>query len=189
MAETLKRIMNHRNLSFSDRCLAELDGALRTVMAQPQPAREAPADREPDSLNDRQRHLASRLMRVNHAGEIAAQALYRGQAFVARDTKLRASLLQAADEEHDHLAWCRQRAESLGGTISKLTPLWYAGSFLIGMTAGLAGDRTSLGFLAETEKQVAEHILGALEVVEVETRAGIIGRSGHPERIRLPCCA
>ena len=163
--------MNHRHLSFSDRCLAELDGALRTVMARPQPAREAPADGSgPDNLNDMQRDLARRLMRVNHAGEIAAQALYRGQALVARDPNLRASLLQAADEEHDHLAWCRQRAETLGGGISKLTPFWYAGSFLIGMTAGLAGDRTSLGFLAETEKQVAEHLDGHLRRLPAEDR-------------------
>ena len=160
--------MNHRHLSFSDRCLAELDSALRTVMARPQPAREAPAASGPDNLNDMQRDLASRLMRVNHAGEIAAQALYRGQALVARDPNLRSSLLQAADEEHDHLAWCRQRAETLGGSISKLTPLWYAGSFLIGLTAGMTGDRTSLGFLAETEKQVAEHLDGHLRKLPAE---------------------
>jgi len=162
--------MNHRHLSFGDRCLAEFDSALRTVMARPQPAREAPADSGPDNLNDMQKDLASRLMRVNHAGEIAAQALYRGQALVARDHNLRTSLLQAADEEYDHLAWCQQRAETLGGSISKLTPLWYAGSFLIGMTAGLAGDRTSLGLLAETEKQVAEHLDGHLRRLPAEDR-------------------
>jgi ubiquinone biosynthesis monooxygenase Coq7 len=155
--------MKHRHLSFTDRCLTELDSALRTLMAQPQSAREAPADSEPDKLNDSQRELASRLMRVNHSGEIAAQALYRGQAFVARDEKLRASLLQAANEEHDHLAWCQQRAEQLGGGTSKFAPFWYAGSFLIGMTAGLTGDNLSLGFLAETEKQVAEHLDGHLQ--------------------------
>ena len=102
-------------------------------------------------------------MRVNHSGEIAAQALYRGQALVSRDPALRAELLQAAEEEHDHLAWCQQRVEELGGRISLLAPVWYAGSFAIGIAAGLAGDKTSLGFLAETERQVAEHLDGHLQ--------------------------
>jgi ubiquinone biosynthesis monooxygenase Coq7 len=155
--------MKHRHHSFTDRCLTELDSALRTLMARPQSARQAPAGIGPDELSDSQRTLASRLMRVNHSGEIAAQALYRGQALVARDEILRASLLQAANEEHDHLAWCEQRAEQLGGGTSKLAPFWYAGSFLVGMTAGLAGDNLSLGFLAETEKQVAEHLDGHLQ--------------------------
>ena len=123
--------MNHRNLSFSDRCLAELDGALRTVMAQPQPAREAPADREPDSLNDSQRNLASRLMRVNHAGEIAAQALYRGQALCAQSPAIRDHLLRAAREENDHLSWCQERLGELGGNTSVLAPFWYAGSWIV----------------------------------------------------------
>ena len=102
-------------------------------------------------------------MRVNHAGETAAQALYRGQALVARDPALREDLLRAADEEHDHLAWCQQRATELGGGVSKLAPLWYTGSLAIGVLAGLAGDKTSLGFLAETEDQVSEHLAGHLE--------------------------
>jgi len=106
--------------------------------------------------------LGAALMRVNHSGEIAAQALYRGQAFVARESALREELLQAADDEADHLAWCRQRAEELGGRTSLLAPVWYAGSFVIGMAAGLSGDRYSLGFLDETEKQVAEHLNGHL---------------------------
>lgn len=167
--------MKYRHLNISDRCLTELDNALRTLMARPRSARELPATAAPDSqLSDAQRKLASRLMRVNHSGEIAAQALYRGQAFVARDEQLRASLLQAANEEYDHLAWCRQRTEKLGGSTSKLAPFWYAGSFLIGMTAGLAGDRNSLGFLAETEKQVAEHLdshLQKLPAVDNESRS------------------
>jgi ubiquinone biosynthesis monooxygenase Coq7 len=101
-------------------------------------------------------------MRVNHSGEIAAQALYRGQAFVARDAGLKAALLQAAREEHDHLAWCEARVRDLGQQTSRLNPVWYLGSFAIGVLAGLAGDRTSLGFLAETERQVSEHLDGHL---------------------------
>jgi len=150
--------MKQRHLNFTDRCLTEFDSALRTLMVRPQSSRQVPAGIGPDELSNSQRKLASGLMRVNHAGEIAAQALYRGQALVARDEQLRTSLLQAANEEHDHLAWCQQRAAELGGGTSKLGSVWYAGSFLIGMTAGLAGDKISLGFLAETEKQVAEHL-------------------------------
>ncbi len=109
-------------------------------------------------------------MRVNHAGEIAAQALYRGQALLARDPQLRNDLLQAADEEHDHLAWCDERARQLGGGTSKLAPLWYAGSFAIGMAAGVAGDKLSLGFLAETERQVTEHLDGHLARLPADDR-------------------
>jgi ubiquinone biosynthesis monooxygenase Coq7 len=114
-------------------------------------------------IQDKDQAEVARLMRVNHAGEIAAQALYRGQALVARNPELRANLLEAADEEHDHLAWCQQRATELGGDISKLAPLWYAGSFAIGVLAGLASDNVSLGFVAETEKQVSEHLQDHLQ--------------------------
>lgn len=97
-------------------------------------------------------------MRVNHAGEIAAQALYHGQALTARNEAVRRSLLEAARDETDHLAWCEQRVRELDSRTSLLAPIWYAGSFAIGALAGLAGDRTSLGFVAETEKQVIEHL-------------------------------
>jgi ubiquinone biosynthesis monooxygenase Coq7 len=97
-------------------------------------------------------------MRVNHAGEIAAQALYHGQALTARNPRVRASLLEAAQDETDHLAWCEQRVRELDSRTSLLAPVWYAGSFAIGALAGLAGDRTSLGFVAETEMQVIEHL-------------------------------
>jgi ubiquinone biosynthesis monooxygenase Coq7 len=97
-------------------------------------------------------------MRVNHAGEVAAQALYQGQALVARDPRVRDHLLSAAREEQDHLAWCEERLAELGEQPSRLQNLWYAGSFAIGATAGLAGDRLSLGFVEETEKQVSEHL-------------------------------
>jgi len=157
--------------SFLDSCIAELDTALRVVAtragtsARPVPA---PADGSgatdagPEPISAASARDAARLMRVNHSGEIAAQALYRGQAFVARDAALRCRLLQAAEEEHDHLAWCEARVTELGERTSRLGPLWYGGSFTIGALAGLAGDRISFGFLAETEKLVVEHLDGHL---------------------------
>ena len=158
--------MNGRNPNFIDALLTELDTALRVVAATPQASRPVPqatADETEPRLSKGEQQLSAKLMRVNHAGEIAAQALYRGQALVARDPELRGELLAAADEEHDHLAWCQQRAEQLGGGASKLAPAWYAGSFAIGLLAGLTGDRVSLGFLAETENQVTKHLEGHLE--------------------------
>jgi ubiquinone biosynthesis monooxygenase Coq7 len=156
-------LMNQRRYSLTDRLLAELDKALRVVAATPHTARPTPKSSTTEELGSQERALGVRLMRVNHSGEIAAQALYRGQALVARDSALRAELLSAADEEHDHLAWCQQRTEELGGRVSLLTPVWYVGSFAIGMAAGLTGDAISLGFLAETERQVTEHLDGHLE--------------------------
>ena len=160
----MDRFTHQRRQSFVDRCLAEVDNALRVIMAEPAAAKTAPlpADDSATLSNDEQ-DLARRLMRVNHAGETAAQALYRGQALVTQDPELRQDLLTAAAEEHDHLAWCQQRAEQLGGGVSRLAPLWYSGSFAIGVAAGLAGDKASLGFLAETEKQVTAHLEDHLE--------------------------
>jgi 3-demethoxyubiquinol 3-hydroxylase len=109
-------------------------------------------------LDARSRRHAAGLMRINHAGEIAAQALYQGQAFTARDPKVRSHMLEAAREEQQHLRWCEERLGELGSGPSLLKPLWYAGSFAIGAAAGLAGDQWSLGFVAETEKQVSEHL-------------------------------
>lgn len=111
-----------------------------------------------EALDDRERRHSAGLMRVNHAGEVAAQALYRGQALAARDISVRASMEQAAREEGDHLVWCRARLEELDAAPSRLDPLWYAGSFAIGVAAGFAGDRWSLGFVVETERQVVEHL-------------------------------
>lgn len=111
-----------------------------------------------DPLPEADRRLAAGLMRVNHAGEVAAQGLYHGQALVARDPSVRALLEQAAREETDHLAWCEERLRELHDRRSLLHPFWYAGSFAIGVAAGLASDRVSLGFVAETEKQVEQHL-------------------------------
>jgi ubiquinone biosynthesis monooxygenase Coq7 len=122
-------------------------------------------------------------MRVNHAGEVAAQALYRGQALTARNAQSAAAMSQAAGEEIDHLAWCEERMKELGGRPSLLNPLWYAGSFLIGSVAGALGDRTSLGFLSETERQVESHLgdhLERLPAADARSRA-ILLQMRHDE--------
>lgn len=151
-----------REYSAADRLLIglqqRLSGFNRSPSASatiaPSPARSAPAD----ELADAERRHAAGLMRVNHAGEVAAQALYHGQALASRDPAVREHLLHAADEERAHLQWCEQRLAELGEKPSVLQPLWYAGSFAMGAVAGMAGDRWSLGFVEETEKQVAEHL-------------------------------
>jgi ubiquinone biosynthesis monooxygenase Coq7 len=148
-----------RRFTLLDRLIQEFDRGLRTVAAANVAARPNPAGASPESVTDplARRHAAG-LMRVNHAGEIAAQALYHGQALTARNEAVRRSLLEAARDETDHLAWCEQRVRELDSRTSLLAPVWYAGSFAIGALAGLAGDRTSLGFVAETESQVIEHL-------------------------------
>jgi ubiquinone biosynthesis monooxygenase Coq7 len=138
-----------RDYSAADRFLM---GLHRRVAAVARPS--APAE----NLDERERRHAAGLMRVNHAGEVAAQALYQGQAYTARDPQVREHLLKAAREEEKHLQWCEERLTELGDTPSVLKPLWYAGSFAIGAAAGMAGDKWSLGFVAETEKQVSEHL-------------------------------
>lgn len=154
-----------RHLSPADRLIGSLDQALRLVFGPPPRAeRSTPASSIPEpGLSSDERELSGRLMRVNHAGEICAQALYQGQALTARLEDVRAKMEQAAREENDHLAWTEERLRELGAHTSYLNPLWYAGSFAIGAAAGLAGDRWSLGFLAETERQVVEHLSGHLE--------------------------
>jgi ubiquinone biosynthesis monooxygenase Coq7 len=165
--------MSARNWSLLDRCLNELDTALRVVALPSRAQRPNPAGPEVTSgLEDAgDRALAAGLMRVNHAGEVAAQALYRGQALVARNDRLRQELLRAADEEHDHLAWCEERVRALGSHTSRLNPIWYGGSFVLGVAAGLVGDRVSLGFLAETEQQVTAHLDGHLQRLPAEDTA------------------
>jgi ubiquinone biosynthesis monooxygenase Coq7 len=131
------------------------------------------------------RQLSARLMRVNHAGEIAAQALYRGQALVTRDPALRNELLGAARDEHDHLAWCRERVGALGESVSVLSPFWYAGALAIGVAAGLAGDRVSMGFLVATERQVSDHLgghLGRLPPADTESHAIVAQMRDDEER-------
>lgn len=159
-----------------DRWLIEADRALRTVYAPAEvPDRASPADAYARAaLNEAERAHVAGLMRINHAGEVCAQALYFGQAAVARDPDLRAHLLQAAREEGDHLAWCEARLQELQSRPSLLNPLWYAGAFAIGAGAGLVGDRLSLGFVVETERQVESHLgehLQGLPESDARTRA------------------
>ncbi len=150
--------------SIGDQLLAELGHALRVCAGEPAPSADNPAgDAEDEIRSGRDRELSASLMRVNHSGEVSAQALYRGQALVARDEGLKRNLLNAAEEEGRHLKWCEERITELNGRRSLLTPCWYAGSFGIGALAGLMGDRSSLGFLAETEAQVESHLDGHLE--------------------------
>jgi ubiquinone biosynthesis monooxygenase Coq7 len=148
-----------------DRVVLELDRALRAVGGAARgTGRAYPAESVPEQgLDDRARRHAAGLMRVNHAGEVAAQALYHGQSLTARGAAVRRDLERAAAEEEDHLVWCRRRLRELDDRASLLDPLWYAGSFAIGALAGLAGDRVNLGFLAETERQVESHLEGHLQ--------------------------
>lgn len=146
-----------------DRLIVAFDNGLRTLCAPARSARPHPDGALDEAeMNAQERELAAALMRVNHTGEICAQALYQGQALTARDPAARAALERAAAEETDHLAWTATRNAELGGRLSVLNPLFYAGSFALGALAGLAGDKWSLGFLAETERQVESHLAGHL---------------------------
>jgi len=184
--------------SLVDHLLIAADEALRTLSgsasaARASPGREARAGGDP--------RVSAGLMRVNHTGEICAQALYSGQALFARDDRVRAALQGAASEERDHLAWCRGRLKELNAQPSALDPLWYAGSFALGMVSGLAGDRWSMGFLAETEAQVERHLEGHLDRLPAddarsraivaqmrddEARHGSLGRSLGASELPLP---
>jgi len=152
--------MNDRSVSPLDRLIHNLDQALHTMFGPaPAPSRPNPAAAQAEvELTAAERELAGRLMRINHAGEISAQALYQGQALTARLPTVRAKMEQAATEENDHLAWTEERLRELGSHTSLLAPFWYAGSFTIGALAGLAGDKWSLGFVVETERQGIRHL-------------------------------
>lgn len=152
--------MRPRDYTPADRLLINFDQALRTVLGKPQATeRTNPAASVPEAELDRaERRLSAALMRVDHSGEVCAQALYQGQALTARRPTVRESMARAAREENDHLVWCERRLGELDSRTSLLNPLWYAGSFGIGAAAGLAGDRWSLGFVAETERQVVRHL-------------------------------
>ena len=184
--------------SLVDHLLIAADEALRTLSgsasaARASPAREAKAGGDP--------RVSAGLMRVNHTGEICAQALYSGQALFARDDRVRAALQGAAAEERDHLAWCRGRLKELNAQPSALDPLWYAGSFALGVVSGIAGDRWSMGFLAETEAQVERHLEGHLDRLPAddarsraivtqmrddEARHGSMGRALGAAQLPLP---
>jgi ubiquinone biosynthesis monooxygenase Coq7 len=168
-----------RDYTPADRLLLRVSGGLsRLARGADGPRRQAvgyPAERFAEApMAESERRRAAGLMRVNHAGEVSAQALYQGQALVARTPELREHLLNAAAEERSHLQWCEARLKELGDRPSRLGPLWYAGSFAIGAAAGLVGDRASLGFVEETERQVVEHLdehLGSLPRQDRRSRA------------------
>lgn len=154
-----------------DVILATADNALRTMSGVAQAGRPSPAAANAESLTAEQKRRSGALMRVNHVGEVCAQALYEAQALTARSAEVRTQMQQAAREETDHLAWTAQRLEALGDRRSLLNPLWYAGAFAIGLAAGRAGDRWSLGFLVETERQVEQHLVSHLERLPAEDQA------------------
>ncbi|SEM86527.1 2-polyprenyl-3-methyl-6-methoxy-1,4-benzoquinone monooxygenase [Nitrosomonas marina] len=147
-----------------DKLIIGFDSALRTLFTPAHTARPVPGSdlQEPD-LTVPEKDLSAALMRINHVGEVCAQALYQGQSLTARNEAVQQTLMKAAREETEHLAWTERRIEELGGRKSFLNPLWYGGSFTIGMLAGVMGDKWNLGFLAETEKQVGEHLSGHLQ--------------------------
>ena len=169
-----------------DRFIAEFDRALRAIAGVANASRSSPAASMPEGrIEESERAHAAALMRVNHVGEICAQALYHGQALTARDPATRAALEKAAREEEDHLAWCAERIRELGGRPSFLNPFWYASSFAIGAAAGVLGDRWNLAFLAETERQVEEHLAGHLDQLNDErTRAVVSAMQADEARHR-----
>jgi ubiquinone biosynthesis monooxygenase Coq7 len=157
-----------------DALIQAADSSLRTLWARPRAARACPQAQAPmpaPVLNEAERREAAALMRVNHVGEVCAQALYTGQALACRDPELKARLKQASQEETDHLAWTLQRLEELRDRPSLLNPLWYAGAFAIGYAAGKLGDPVSLGFVVETERQVEAHLDGHLERLPAQDAA------------------
>lgn len=159
-------------MSKLDQLIIALDGGLRTVFASPHAARAYPATAPEATLSESERTHAAALMRVNHVGEVCAQALYSGQSLTTKNEAVRAELRKAAAEETDHLAWCEQRLTELGGRKSLLNPLWYGGAFTMGLVAGALSDKWNLGFLAETERQVETHLDGHLhQLPEADARS------------------
>lgn len=155
-----------------DKFFIAADAALRTLFARPSASEASPARGLAEAaLSPEEKTLAGALMRVNHVGEVCAQALYNAQALVTRDPQLRADLLDAAREETDHLAWTRDRLDALGTHASRLNPLWFAGAFTIGLVAAKFSDRLSLGFVVETEHQVAEHLDSHLQRLPADDQA------------------
>lgn len=168
--------MTSRDFNPLDRLLIDAQNALGTVFGSARAERANPAgDKAETVLDEDQRRHAAGLMRINHVGEVCAQALYVGQAAVARDERTREQLLAAAQEETDHLAWCAERLRELDSRPSLLNPLWYAGSYAIGALAGLRGDGWNLGFVVETERQVEAHLDEHLQVLpEADARSRAI---------------
>jgi ubiquinone biosynthesis monooxygenase Coq7 len=177
-----------QNLSSVDRMLAAVQRALQSVSGQSVASRPYPplaaVDAPPVALSDAERRHAGALIRVDHVGEVCAQALYEAQALGAREEKVRAAFERASREEIDHLAWTRKRLQELGDRASVLNPFWYAGAFAIGLLASRLGDRISLGFMAETERQVEQHLLGHLDRLPAHDHASrsIVAQMKEDER-------
>jgi ubiquinone biosynthesis monooxygenase Coq7 len=160
----------NRQYSLFDKLCIGLDQALRTLTDHAHTSGQLyPATKVTDeSMSDAQRKHSAGLMRINHAGEVCAQALYHGQAVASRASDVQEKMEQAALEEGDHLNWCKKRLDELGSHTSYLNPLWYAGSFCIGMAAGMIGDKWSLGFVVETERQVIKHLSGHMNILPTQ---------------------
>jgi len=153
-----------RQFTLTDQVCNVLDQGLRTVFTKAVQTRINPAATvQKDSLTEIEKKQAAGLMRVNHVGEVCAQALYQGQALTARTEKIKQAMRESADEEVDHLAWCESRLQELNSHTSYLNPIWFLGSLTLGLAAGFAGDKWSLGFVAETEKQVVKHLESHLD--------------------------
>jgi len=161
-----------RELNFLDRLIVNFDQGLRTVFGQPQiTERSNPAETIPETdLSEHEKQLSARLMRINHTGEVCAQALYQGQALTAKTAAVHQSMQRAAQEENDHLEWCETRLKEFNDHKSLLNPFWYVGSFAMGAIAGIAGDKWSLGFVAETERQVVKHIDAHLKTLPINDK-------------------
>jgi ubiquinone biosynthesis monooxygenase Coq7 len=174
------------NPSFVDTVVLGVDRVLKTLARPPRAERPSPGREVEDvSLSETDTRHAAGLMRVNHTGEVCAQALYEGQALVARDGRVKASLLDAAREEEDHLAWCDERLDQLDSKPSVLNPLWYGLSYALGTATGLMGDKISLGFVAATEDQVCKHLESHLEELPVDdARSRVIVEQMHADEAR-----
>ena len=164
-------------MNFFNNIVNELDIALRTLSDKKTGTERCyppdPAEKNTEGLTQKEKDLSIQMMRINHAGEVAAQALYRGQAFVCKDPEIKEHLIQAGEEETDHLVWCKKRLDELDGKSSILNPLWYAGSFAIGAIFGSMGEKTSLGFVEETEKQVVIHLQKHLDKISPKDKETI----------------
>jgi ubiquinone biosynthesis monooxygenase Coq7 len=184
--------MESRRYSRLDRLLGQINRTINALAAPITPSVPSPGNQASEAeMSPAERRVSARLMRVNHSGEVAAQALYEGQAFTARSPQVAETMRQAAAEEKDHLAWCEQRLRELGGRSSVLNAAWYAGSFAIGAVAGLIGDSSSLGFIVETERQVEAHLhdhLRRLPVADVRSRLILehmkVDEAGHAAKAR-----
>lgn len=176
-------MLNDNKTTMLDKLIVAFDRSLRALLTVPISARANPAQSLPENeLNlEQQKHVIG-LLRVDHTGEICAQALYQGQALFARNKLIQTQLLQASEEEQDHLQWCHQRLQELNGRTSYLNPLWYAGSFAMGVFASLMGDQYSLGFLAETERQVSKHLEDHLQQLpEQDKKSAAILQQMHTD--------